>query len=534
VTEESGVRESAVLAAGTVDATVIRLFRGGLLNLVGAVTFGTGTFIFFVAAARALPPSETGGLFEVIAFFVMITDLANLGTPVGLVRTLSHARALARLPELRPTVYLALLPVATVAMLLGAGVFIAAPDLATLIARQADSHTVATYLRVIAVFVPFGAVLSAILAATQALGTMVPTNLVENFLQPLLRLVLLSGIALGISTAFYPPLTWTLPTAVGLLVAASLLRSLLGQAEVATDHCEPPRPLRVIAGEFWRFTGFRSLGNLVQVALIWFDIVLVGAVASARDAGIYAAASRYLVAGTLVNTAVINVLSPELSAAFARGQISEATELYRRSTRWLMAITLPVYLLMAVFAPVLMSIFGAGFRSGAHALEILALAMSVSMATGPIMAVLLMGGRSIWNMTDLTAALAVNIGGNILLVPHYGITGAGIAYAASILLINVVPLAQAHRSWRLHPFGTGYLLLVGACLIWFAGLAIGIRVWAGATVTALVAASLIGTVGYLVSVWFLRNAIDLTLPGSLQRQLVFAGRSHRQPQSGSD
>jgi O-antigen/teichoic acid export membrane protein len=515
-------------AAPTEDASVVRLVRGGLLNLVGAASFGIGTFVFFVAAARTLPPTETGGLFEVIAFFVMITALANLGTPVGLVRMLSHARALGLGNELRSTIRVALLPVAAVATLLAVGVFAAARDLAPLIARQADSQTVATYLRVIAVLVPFGAVLSAVLAATQALGTMVPTNLVDNFLQPLLRLVLISGAALGITTATYVPLTWVLPAAVGLVVAFPWLRSLLGHEEATAARSDPGRPVRAIAREFWTFTGFRSLGNLVQVALIWLDIVLVGAVASAREAGVYAAASRYLVAGTLVNTAIINVLSPEVSAAFARGRVREATDLYRRSTRWLMAITLPAYLLMAVYAPVLMSIFGTRFRAGAHALEVLALAMAAGMAAGPVMAVLLMGGRSIWNVLDLAAALAVNIAGNLLLVPRYGITGAAVAYAASILLVNVLPLAQTHRAWRLHPFDAGHLLLVATCLAWFAGVALAIRAWGGgATVTTFVAAAGLGAIGYLASLWLLRNAIDLRLPQPLARGRLVLGRAVR-------
>lgn len=530
--DEAGyVRKSELLpAAPAMDPSVVRLMRGGLLNLLGAVTFGTGTFVFFVAAARTLPPTKTGGLFEVIAFFVMITALANLGTPVGLVRMLSHARALGRGTELRRTIRIALLPVAAAATLLAASVFVTAPDLAPLIARQADSHMVATYIRVAALLVPFGAVLSAVLAATQALGTMVPTNAVDNFLQPLLRLVLIGGVALGMTAASYVALTWVLPAALGLLVALPWLRSLLGQEEAAAAEPEPARPARVIAREFWTFTGFRSLGNLVQVALIWLDIVLVGAIASAREAGVYAAASRYLVAGTLVNTAIINVLSPEVSAAFARGEVREAVELYRRSTRWLMAITLPAYLLMAVYAPVLMSVFGARFRSGAHALEILALAMSAGMAAGPVMAVLLMGGRSIWNVLDLTAALAVNIVGNLLLVPRYGITGAAAAYAASIVLVNVLPLVQTHRSWRLHPFEAGYLLLFGTCLAWFAGIALAIRAWGGgATVATFAASSAVGAIGYLASLWFLRDVIDLRLPQPLARgRLVPAGRAaHR-------
>jgi O-antigen/teichoic acid export membrane protein len=495
---------------GVLDEPVRRLVRGGVLNLLGAVTFGIGSFLFFVAVARSLPADKAGALFEAIALFILLIWIGNLGTPIGLARRLPHARTLRRFPELRPTVLIAIIPVAAFSTLLGGAVFLAAPELAPLIARRADPETATTYIRVISLLVPFGATLTTVLGATQALGTMVPTNAIENLLQPVARLLLAAGIALGATGSLYVPLAWTLPAVAGLVVGLPWLGALVRRSETGVAETGA-RSVRTIAREFWVFTSVRAFGTIIQMALIWLDVLLVGALASAREAGVYAVATRYVIAGTLINTALLNVFAPEVSASFARRNIREVKHLYQKATLWVMAASLPLYFLMAIYAPLLVKIFGPAFESGQHALIVLSLAMCLSMMVGPVMAVLLMGGRSAWNIVDVTTALVLNIGANVVLVPRFGITGAAVAYGASILVFNALPLAQVFHWWRLHPFDRGHALLLGLCLACFGGLAVALRIWIGPTLTGFVAALSIGAVSYVAALWLLRSIIDLGL-----------------------
>ncbi len=65
------------------------------------------------------------------------------------------------------------------------------------------------------------------------------------------------------------------------------------------------------------------------------------------------------------------------------------------------------------------------------------LAMLVNLGTGNVTVVLLMGGKSSWGAINTGAALIVNIGLNLLLIPHLGILGAAIAWGASIVVDNV-------------------------------------------------------------------------------------------------
>ena len=77
-------------------------------------------------------------------------------------------------------------------------------------------------------------------------------------------------------------------------------------------------------------------------------------------------------------------------------------------------------------------------------------------ATGPTGYMLVMSGRPYLTMANNVFALVLNIGLNVLLIPHYGIRGAAVAWALSIALINVAKVAQVWVTLRMHAFDIGF------------------------------------------------------------------------------
>src|SRR5439155_806759 len=73
----------------------------------------------------------------------------------------------------------------------------------------------------------------------------------------------------------------------------------------------------------------------------------------------------------------------------------------------------------------------------------------------------------------------VNVLLSLALLPHVGLIGAAIAWAAAIVANNLLPLLQLAVAYHLHPFGRGTLLAMGSALGWLglvpllAGLASG-------------------------------------------------------------
>ena len=78
-----------------------------------------------------------------------------------------------------------------------------------------------------------------------------------------------------------------------------------------------------------------------------------------------------------------------------------------------MLVAWPIYISMVVMAPALLSVFGDRYGTASTALMILGGAMLVATAIGPIDMVLLMAGRSRWNLINTVIALIVNVGLNL-------------------------------------------------------------------------------------------------------------------------
>ncbi len=131
--------------------------------------------------------------------------------------------------------------------------------------------------------------------------------------------------------------------------------------------------------------------------------------------------------------AIIQVIGPKLSELLASGARQRAMDVYQVATAWLMLMAWPMYLGLAVFAPLLLRVFKPQYVSGASSLEILAVTMLVATGIGPVDMVLLMGGRSFWNLSNVIVALGVNVALSLILIPRIGIAGAALAWAGSIL-----------------------------------------------------------------------------------------------------
>ena len=197
------------------------------------------------------------------------------------------------------------------------------------------------------------------------------------------------------------------------------------------------------------------------------DIVLVAALAGPGAAAVYTAATRFLVVGQFVNQAVSAPVQPRLSALLAAGDRSGARTLYRVSTTWLVLLSWPMFGAAIALAPTYLAAFGRGYSNAVAVVVILSVSMLVASACGLVDSVVIMAGRTSWNLATTLLALAVNVIIDLLLIPDHGILGAAIGWCAGILVSNVVPVLLAWRGLRLHPVGRSLLLALGSCGVCF-------------------------------------------------------------------
>jgi O-antigen/teichoic acid export membrane protein len=521
--------------------------RGSLVNLAAMVTGAALSFGLTVLVSRWLQPRGAGALFELIALFTIMSQTCELGADTGLTRWISRARAVGGLADVRRVLVIALLPVLVIGTAAAAATWLAAPELARVFLHGMAARAGAGDIRLVAPLVPLGAISLCLVDAARGFGRMWPYLAIEGLGKPVARLglVLAALVAgLGLHGAL---IGWGLPVVIGLvtawLIVAGILRKEVPVRGGASMHARrrvgverrfvpavpaspgqgrggrgrhrasargAPGRLRRLGTEFWRFTAPRGLQATFQVVVLWLDILLVGAMVSRYAAGVYAAVSKLAIVGTFALEGNRLAIGPQLSAFLARRQHDRAADLYQSATRWLMLASWPLYLVFAVFPAVVLGIFGARYTAGAAALVVLSLAMLVNLGTGNVTVVLLMGGKSSWSALNAAAALVVNVGLNIVLLPHIGILGAAIAWGASIVVDNVTAMIEIRWVLGLAPFGSGYLLVAATTVGCFGVTGIAARALLGETLPALSAALAVGLAAFAAVLYLARAPLRLT------------------------
>jgi O-antigen/teichoic acid export membrane protein len=434
--------------------------RGGLANMAGsALAGGTGVVVTWVVA-RALGAEQAGAFFAATAAFVLAGGLAKLGTQTGLVYWPARLRATGRDHLLGACLRTALVPVAVLSGVLAVAMWLGAPALARLTAADSP-HVIAEHtagLRMLAVFLPLLALTDALLTATRGYRSMRPTVLLDRVLRSALQLVLVgaAGVAALWTTVSLPTfaLAWAAPYLPVTVLAAFAVRKIYVNgkpAGVRTKRAER----RDLRRDFWRFTGPRALASVAQLALQRVDVLLVAALGGLAPAAVYAVAGRFVVLIQFANQGISQSVQPRLAEALATGDRRTANHLYQTATGWLVLVTWPINLLVILFAPVYLGLFGEQYVSGTAVVLVLACAMLVATGCGMVDMVLAMAGRTSWNLINVLIALVVTIGLDVLLIPRYGALGAAIGLACAMVVNNLLPLIQIGRVARLHPFGAG-------------------------------------------------------------------------------
>src|SRR5205085_10084022 len=180
------------------------------------------------------------------------------------------------------------------------------------------------------------------------------------------------------------------------------------------------------------------------------------------------------------------------------------------------ALSWRLYLVFATYAPTVLSIFGSRFQEGQAALMILSLAMLVNLGTGNVDTVLLMGGRSSWNLFNSAGGVILNVGLNLMLIPRYGIAGSALAWAATIAFTNLAAVFEVRTFMGLRPFGSGYLRVALDAVACWGGLGLLFRAVLGEGGVALLAYVVVAGAIWLALLWRWRGILRLAeLRGAL-------------------
>ncbi len=253
----------------------------------------------------------------------------------------------------------------------------------------------------------------------------------------------------------------------GYLIAQILSATLVVVMLVAAVRRHTPAAARFTertgsnpAREVWSFSAAMMGIGLLEFIMSQIDKVALGYYRGARDVGIYSIAAALVVYVPLVLSSINQIFAPTIADLHTRGEHALLARLFRALTKWSIGLTLPLAMVVMVFARPLMGTFGAEFESGWPILIIGTIGQLVNCGVGSVGYLLLMSGNERRLMRVQAAMAAVMVVCTIALVPVLGIVGAAAASAITNVGMNLGNLLEVKKTLGIIPYNKSYWRLV--------------------------------------------------------------------------
>ena len=468
----------------------LNILSGTSQNVVGIAVAAIATFLVNVLMSNALGADGFGVVTVVTQAAFVVSFATRAGMDMAVLRDVAVEVGEGRWDRIRVPVARATLIATVVSALVGGLVILAADQVKSAFSLEGDGGRLA--IQMAALGLPFLALANVWLSATRGLKIMRYTLYVFWAGQPILWIVLMLGGWLVARTSWMSALAYSMSW-----VLAAIAAGLFWRRESSGWEARPMEPGAL--NKLFRYAGPRAPAALFSQLLFWTDLFVLTRYASNVEVGVYSAALRAGQVIVLFLTSVSLMFSPFVADLHNRGETERLDKLFKTLTRWTIVATMPAFLLLLVAPEEALRIFGARFSEGQMALLILIAGQFINIATGSVGFVLIMVGRTGWDLVVYAASLALNLGLAFWLCPRYGMEGAAIANAVTFAVSKWARLYLVKRFVHIQPYDRDYVRLIMPTL---AGLA---AMWAThAAVDAgwlldLVATAIVGTIVYVAA-----------------------------------
>lgn len=444
--------EQAALVTQVFRSQVGHISRHSGTLFAGTIFTAALGYIFKIYLARRLGAEALGVYALGITLVGFVGIFTSLGLPESAVRFAAIDRAVHKPEHLR-------------SLLLWGGTILLASDAAAALIflwfggvvahRFYHSPGLARYLPWFVVLMMLGAIsvfYGRILAGYKAVGR---RTLIINFVgSP--TTMLLAVLLLSMGWGFTGYLLAQVCSAVVVIVLMLILVWKLTPSEA--KYLVPwPSPLEKEVV----FFSAAAVGVLFLEFLIGqVDKIALGYYLGARSVGIYSVAAAVVAYETLVLNSVNQVFSPIIADLHSRGDNAMLGRLYKALTKWVFAITVPLSIIVIVYARPIMRMFGQDFEVGWPILVIGTLGQLVNCGVGSVALLLLMSGQQRRLLRVQTAMAVVMALGNVALIPVWGMVGAAVAAAITNAGRNAWNFFSVRKLLGLSPFGRSFTRLL--------------------------------------------------------------------------
>ena len=398
-----------------------------LSSLVGRSCY----LILQIFLARVLGPG-TLGLYAIGWTVIgLVSAVAPLGMPQAVIRFEFFGRSVLRSA---PMVVAALIGVACLV-----GLMLVADPLANTLFKE---HDAALAIVSMAPSVPLLCVFYVLCASLRASGRIVVSGVLNA-----LTFVTYLAATLVVFQIYH------VRTLAGAGYAYDIAMLLATGAAFALCLNKSRRTATVAFGPLIKFGILTMIIHTASILNLQVDRLIIAMMMDARAVGLYQVASQLAMIALVFRVAVLSVFEARVPKANSpqTGNADVTTE-FIASTRILLHICVPGLVCLALAAgPWTKLLFGEAYGYAAAPLALLVVGQIVQSFTGPSVTALHMTGEEREAAKITLAAFAINVIGNLTLIPLFGVLGSAFATSVAALSGGFYGLLRLRFTGRLRP-----------------------------------------------------------------------------------
>ena len=417
----------------------------------GSTIVGRGAYVLLqIVLARVLGPYGFG----LYAIGWTVIGLASTLAPVGMPQATLRFGVGGRPALAAPPMRVALLVGLAGAAILWAGADLLATDVFT-------EPAAAPVIRGFAPALPLLGIFAVMLAALRVSHAMLAAAAVGAALFILYLALTLLAFQVGPSPALAAD-------AYGVSVALAIIPSALLLWSSASACSVPP------IGPLLRFGVVTMLIHSANVLNLWADRVVIGIMADPETLAMYQIASQLAMIVVVLRSAVTTIFEAAVPKPEANARPPDITREFMQAYRLLLHVSGPGIVVLAMTAGTWVRLlFGPAYIHAAAPLAVLAAGQLVITLTGPSVPALHMTGEERRVMRLTLGTCALNVVGNVALIPLIGAVGAALATLVANAIVGAACFSRLVRTGRVRFSANWFrdiILALAAC----AGLSVAV------------------------------------------------------------
>ncbi|MEW6586367.1 MAG: flippase, partial [Nitrospirota bacterium] len=451
---EKMARLDRIKRAFPLNEDILALAKGTGITFLGEMVYVAVTYAYGITIARYLGAGEYGIFFLGVTVFNLVALLSQCGIEDGLMRFLGRYVQKNDMNEARRMIRSSFFFAIALGTVTGGICFFSADLLAERLFHKPELGSILRYL---SLAVPIFGVMTVSVTSIRGIKVVMPYVFIRKIFFP----VVTFGLSLALLVFGFGIRSVSIVYVLSLFLSASLAAYLLTRY---LSPFERKADTSSGQGEYFSFVGTSFLVNVLIFLFVWSDVIVLGTFRSAQELGVYFAAKKTAFVINLLLMSLNSIFIPTISHLHSADRHDQLDHIFKISTRWMLILGLPLFLVISLFSREILRLFSPDFETGYLCLIILAFAQLVNISVGSVGYILMMTGHQRWMVFNAAVFAALAVFLNIVLVPSYGMVGAAYAKGISIILLNVVALAEVYALLKLHPYSILYFKALAAGL----------------------------------------------------------------------